>query len=59
MPKVQLLSNIEITINGTLKRLNQISDSDCIALEQEFKEWLFALDNEGGNYDVLYLNKIN
>ena len=59
MSKVSLLSSIQITMNGILKRLNQISDADQIALEQEFKEWLFALDNEGGNYDVLYLNKIN
>ena len=46
-------------MNSTLKRLNQISDADHIALEQEFKEWLLVLDNEGENYDVLYLNKIN
>ena len=59
MSKVSLLSSIEITMNATLKRLNQISDPDHIALEQEFKEWLVALDDEGGNYDVLYLNKIN
>ena len=59
MSKVPLLSSIEITMNGTLKRLNQINDADHIALEQEFKEWLVALENEGGNYDVLYLNKIN
>ena len=59
MSKVSLFSSIEITMNGTLKRLNQISDADHIALEQEFKEWLIALENESGNYDVLYLNKIN
>ena len=33
MSKVPLLSSIEITMNGTLKRLNQISDADHIALE--------------------------
>ena len=59
MSQVSLFSSIEITMNGTLKRLNQIGDADQIALEQEFKEWLIALENEGGNYDVLYLNKIN
>ena len=59
MTKVSLLSSVEIIMNGTLNRLNQISDADHIDLEQEFKEWLFALENEGGNYDVLYLNKIN
>ena len=59
MSKVSLLSSIEITMNSTLKRLNQISDADLLALEQEFNEWLVALETECGNYDVLYLNKIN
>ena len=58
MSKVSLLSSIEITMNGTLKRLNQISDADYIALEKELKKWLNALENEGGNYGVFYLNKI-
>ena len=59
MSKVSLLSSIEITMNSTLKRLNQISDADHIALKQEFKEWLVAIENGDNNYDVLYLNKIN
>ena len=59
MSKVSLLSSIEITINSTLKRLSQISDADHMALKQEFKEWLVAIENGDNNYDVLYLNKIN
>ncbi len=59
MSKVSLLSSIEITMNSTLKRLNQISDVDQIALKEEFKEWLDAIENRDKNYDVLYLNKIN
>ena len=59
MSKVSLLSSIEITMNSTLKRLNQISDADHIALKQEFREWLVAIENGDNNYDVLYLNKIN
>ena len=59
MSMVSLLSSIEITMNSTLKRLNQISDADHIALKQEFKEWLVAIENGDNNYDVLYLNKIN
>ena len=46
-------------MNSTLKRLNQISYSDHMALEQEFKEWLVTIENEDNNYDVLYLNKTN
>ncbi len=49
MSKVSLLSSIEITMNSTLKRLNQISDADHIALEQEFKEWLLAIENKNEN----------
>ena len=59
MSKISLLSSIEITINSTLKRLNQICDKDYIALEQEFKEWLVAIENGDNNYEVLYINKIN
>ena len=59
MSKLPLLNSIEITMNSTLKRLNQISDADHIALEQEFKEWLVAIENGDNNYEVLYLNKIN
>ena len=59
MSMVSLLNSIEITMNSTLKRLNQISYSDNMALEQEFKEWLVAIENGDNNYDVLYLNKIN
>ena len=59
MSNLPLLNSIEITMNSTLKRLNQISDADHVALEQEFKEWLVAIDNGDNNYDVLYLNKIN
>ena len=59
MSKVSLLNSIEITINIALERLNQISDADHVALEQEFKEWLVAIENGSNNYDVLYLNKIN
>ena len=59
MSKVSLLNSIEITINSALERLNQTSDADHVALEQEFKEWLVAIENGSNNYDVLYLNKIN
>ena len=57
MSNLPLLNSIEITMNSTLKRLNQISDADHVALEQEFKEWLVAIDNGDNKYDVLYLKK--
>ena len=54
-----LVGNIEITINTALQRLKKLEGKNKLALENEFKEWLNAIENVDKNYDVLFINKIN
>ena len=58
MSKTNLLRNVEITINEALKRLSQINGLEKISLENEFKEWIEAIQSDEKTYDVLYVNKI-
>ena len=58
MSKITLINSIELTVNTTLKRINQLNGLDKKALESEFSEWLTGIDNSKKNYDVLYINKI-
>ena len=59
MSSKSLVGNIEITINTALQRLKKLEGKNKIALENEFKEWLNAIENVDKNYDVLFINKIN
>ena len=58
MSKTDLLGSCEITVNTALNRLKNLEGKDKKALEDEFKEWLNAIESENKNYDVLYVNKL-
>ena len=59
MSKTSLLGSCEATINNALKRLSKLEGENKKALENEFSEWIDAIENDSRNYDVLYINKIN
>ncbi len=59
MSKTRLLDSCEVTINSALKRLTQLEGQNKKALEDEFKEWINAIESDNKNYDVLYVNKID
>ena len=54
-----LLGSCEVTINYAVKRLNVLEGKNKQALENEFKEWLEAIESGCKNYDVLFINKIS
>ena len=58
MSKTSLLSSCEVTINAALHRLSKLEGQNKKALENEFKEWLNAIESNEKNYDILYINKI-
>ena len=59
MSKTTLLDSCEITINSALKRINKLDGHNKLALENEFREWIDAINSGNKNYDVLYINKIS
>ena len=59
MTKTNLLGTCEMTINDTLRRLTTLEGLNKKALENEFKEWIRAIESENQNYEILYMNKIN
>ena len=59
MSKTSLVGSCEVTINSAIKRLSRIEGKDREALENEFREWINAIESDENNYDVLYINKIN
>ncbi len=59
MSRLSLLGSCENTINSAVKRLSKLNGKNKKALENEFREWINALESDNQNYDVLYINKIN
>ena len=59
MPKSSLIGSCEVTINYALKRLSVLEGKNKKAFENEFKEWLEAIECDCKNYDVLFINKIS
>ena len=59
MSNSSLMGSCEVTINYALKRLSVLEGKNKKALEDEFKEWLDAIESDYKNYDVLFINKIN
>ena len=47
---------VEVMLNGSLKRLNNLKGENREALYYEFKEWLEVDDNNMINDGVLYCN---
>ena len=59
MSRKSLLCSCEVTINSALKRISKLEGRNRKALENEFREWINAIDTDHKNYDVLFINKIN
>tara|TARA_Y100001968_G_C19238444_1_gene658160 strand:+ start:419 stop:604 length:186 start_codon:yes stop_codon:yes gene_type:complete len=59
MSKTRLISSVEVTINETIKRLSKLEGKDKDSLNNEFREWIDAIDGDKRNYDVLFINKIS
>ena len=58
MSKSRILGSCEVTINTAIKRLSKLKGENKKALENEFREWINAIESENEYYDILYLNKI-
>ena len=50
------LQAVEVMLNGSLRRLNDLKGADRKALYDEYKEWLEIDDNNVINEGVLYCN---
>ena len=50
------LQSVEVMLNGSLKRLNNLKGKNREALYVEYKEWLEVDDNNIINDGVLYCN---
>ena len=50
------LQAVEVMLNGSLKRLNNLKGENREALYDEYKEWLEVDDNNVINDGVLYCN---
>ena len=59
MSKTRLLGSCEVTINFALRRISKLEGKNKKALENEFREWINAIESDKKNYDILYLKKIN
>ena len=59
MSITNLIGSCEVTINTALKRLSKLEGQNKKALENEFREWIDAINSDDRNYDVLFINKID
>ena len=51
-----VIKAVEVMLNGSLKRLNNLKGANREALYDEYKEWLEIDDNNVINDGVLYCN---
>ena len=54
--KSGVLQAVEVMLNGSLKRLNNLKGENRESLYDEYKEWLEVDDNNIINDGVLYCN---
>ena len=54
--KSKVLKAVEVMLNGSLKRLNNLHGENREALYDEYKEWIEVDDNNVINDGVLYCN---
>ena len=52
----EALNSVEVMLNASLKRLNNLNGENREALYDEYKEWLEVDDNNVINDGVLYCN---
>ena len=59
IPTISLKRTLEVTMNDTVKRLNELDGLNKKALRQEYKEWIEASEGSKDQPHVLYANQIN
>ena len=59
MSITNLIGSCEVTINTALMRLSKLEGQNKKALENEFREWIDAIESDCNKYDVLFINKIS
>tara|TARA_B100000700_G_scaffold55505_1_gene59713 strand:- start:680 stop:877 length:198 start_codon:yes stop_codon:yes gene_type:complete len=59
IPSISLKRTLKVTINDTVKRLNELEGLDNKALREEYREWIEAREGSKDQPHVLYANQIN
>jgi hypothetical protein len=59
IPTISLKRTLEVTMNDTVKRINELDGLNKKALRQEYKEWIEASEGSKNQPHVLYANQIN
>ena len=59
IPIISLRRTLEVTMDDTLNRLNQLHGLNKKALRDEYSEWIEAIENCKDQPHVLYTNQIN
>ena len=55
---VTIQESLVITINDMILRMTKVNQKDKIAINNEFKEWIYATRKGYGKYDFIYLKPI-
>ena len=56
---ISLKNTLEVTMNDTVKRLNELDGLNKKALIEEYSEWIEAREGSKDQPHVLYANQIN
>ena len=59
IPTISLKRTLEVTMNDTVKRINELDGLNKKALREEYKEWIEASEGSKDQPHVLYANQIN
>ena len=58
IPTISLKRTLEVTMNDTVKRINELDGLNKKALTEEYKEWIEASEGSKDQPHVLYTNQI-
>ena len=59
IPTISLKRALEVTMNDSVKRINELDGLNEKALREEYKEWIEASEGSEDQPHVLYANQIN
>ena len=59
IPTISLKRSLNLTMKDTVNRLSELDGLDRKALEEEYKEWIYAGYGTKDHPHVLYANQIN
>ena len=59
IPTNSLKRALEVTMNDSVKRINELDGLNQKALREEYKEWVEASEGNKDQPHVLYANQIN